>query len=115
MTDLLLMKMYKKWDVVLVNLDPTKGSEIAKTRPCLVVSPNVVNTALNTLIIIPFTSASKTYPTRLFTTHNGIPGSLAFDQIKTIDKTRVIKKEGELERKLRPAANSILQIMFSEE
>ena len=78
------MKIYKKWDVVLVNLDPTKGAEKAKARPCLVVSPNVVNMALNSLIIVPFTSASKTYPTRLFTTHNGIPGSLAFDQIKTI-------------------------------
>jgi mRNA interferase MazF len=65
MTDLLLMKIYRKRDVILVNLDPTKGSEIAKIRPCLVVSPNPVNMALNTLIIVPFTTASKTYPTRL--------------------------------------------------
>ena len=58
MTDLLLMKIYRKRDVILVNLDPTKGSEIAKIRPCLVVSPNPVNMALNTLIIVPFTTAN---------------------------------------------------------
>lgn len=68
----------------MVNLDPTKGAEIAKATPCLVVSPNVVNMALRCLNIVPFISASKTYPTRLFTTNNEIPGSLAFDQIKTI-------------------------------
>jgi mRNA interferase MazF len=109
-----MSKLYKKWDVVLVDLNPTKGSQIAKVRPCLIVSPNAANAALSTLIIVPFTSANKTYPTRLLTNHKGKPGALAFDQIKTIDKSRVIKKDGELDRKLREAANSTLQIMFSE-
>ena len=109
-----MSKLYKKWDVVLVDLNPTKGSEIAKVRPCLIVSPNAANAALSTFIIVPFTSANKTYPTRLFTNHKSKPGALAFDQIKTIDKSRVIKKDGEFDRKLREAVNSTLQIMFSE-
>jgi mRNA interferase MazF len=109
-----MSKLYKKWNVVLVDLNPTKGSEITKVRPCLIVSPNAANAALSTLIIVPFTSTNKTYPTRLFTNDKGKPRALAFDQIKTIDKSRVIKKDGELDRKLREAANSTLQIMFSE-
>ena len=107
-------KSYKKWDVVLVNLDPTKGSEIAKTRPCLIVSPNALNAALHTLIIVPFTSTNRAYPTRLTTDYKNKPGALAFDQIKTIDKSRVIKKDGELDKNLRDTANTILQILFSE-
>lgn len=106
---------YKKWDIILVNLNPTKGSEIAKVRPCLIVSPNAANAVLSTLIIIPFTSANKNYPSRLTTNHKGKSGALAFDQIKTIDKSRIVKKDGELDKGLREAANMILQIMFSEE
>src|SRR4051794_34121514 len=101
MTALKMSKPYKKWDVVLVELDPTRGSEIAKSRPCLVVSPNAMNAALHTLIVVPFTSTVKTYPSRLSTIHKGRPGSLAFDQIRTVDKERVVKKDGELDKKLR--------------
>jgi len=101
--------------VVLVDLNPTRGAEIAKIRPCLVVSPNAVNTALSTLIVIPFTSTNKNYPTRLSTNHKGKPGALAFDQIKTIDKSRIVKKDGELDKNLREAVNTLLQILFSEE
>lgn len=110
-----MSKPYKKWEIVLVNLNPAKGAEIAKVRPCLIVSPNAANTALSTLIIIPFTSAKKTYPTRISTNHKGRPGALAFDQIKTIDKTRVVKKDGELDKNLREAVNTMLRVMFSEE
>lgn len=109
-----MTKLYKKLEIVLVNLNPTKGAEIAKVRPCLIVSPNAVNRALNTLIIIPFTSTNKTYPTRLSTNHKGKPGALAFDQIKTIDKTRVLKKDGELDKSLRETVNTMLRIIFSE-
>lgn len=101
--------------MVLVDLNPTRGAEIAKIRPCLVVSPNAVNTALSTLIVIPFTSTNKNYPTRLSTNHKGKPGALAFDQIKTIDKSRIVKKDGELDKNLREAVNTLLQILFSEE
>jgi mRNA interferase MazF len=110
-----MSRPYKKWEIVLVNLNPTKGAEISKVRPCLIVSPNAANAALSTLIIIPFTSTNKTYPTRISTNHKGRPGALAFDQIKTIDKTRVVKKDGELDKNLREAVNTMLRVMFSEE
>ena len=109
-----MIKLFKKWDIVLVDLNPTKGSEMAKVRPCLIISPNAINKALSTLIIVPFTSTLKTYPTRLHTIHKGKPGALAFDQVKTIDKGRVIKKDGELDKGLRTTANTLLQVMFSE-
>jgi len=110
-----MSKPYKKWDIVLVDLNPTRGAEIAKVRPCLIVSPNAVNVALNTLIIVPFTSTIRNYPTRLSTNHKGRIGSLAFDQIKTIDKSRVVKKDGELSENQREAVNTLLQILFSED
>jgi mRNA interferase MazF len=106
-------KPYKKWDVILVDLNPTKGAEIAKIRPCLIVSPNAVNAALSTVIVIPFISTIKNYPTRLATYHNGKIGALAFDQIKTIDKSRIVKKDGELDRNQREAVNTLLQVLFS--
>lgn len=110
-----MSKAYKKWDVILVDLNPVRGSEIAKVRPCLIVSPNVVNRALQTLMVVPFTSTFKAYPTRIITKHKGKPGSLAFDQIRTIDKSRVVKKYGELDKSMRGQANTILQMLFTEE
>ncbi len=110
-----MSKPYKKWEIVLVDLNPTKGAEIAKIRPCLIVSPNAVNAALSTVIIVPLTSTIKNYPTRLLTNHNGKTGALAFDQIKTIDKGRILKKDGELDKNQREVVNTILQILFSEE
>jgi mRNA interferase MazF len=110
-----MSKSYKKWEIVLVDLNPTKGAEIAKVRPCLIVSPNAVNAALSTLIIVPFTSTVRNYPTRLSTNHKGRIGALAFDQIKTIDKGRVVKKDGELSENQREAVNTLLQILFSED
>ena len=106
---------FKKWEIVLVNLNPTKGSEIAKTRPCLIVSPNAVNNALNTVIIVPLTGTQKDYPTRIATNFNNKPGFLCFDQIKTIDKSRIVKRIGKLEEGMRGKVNTLLQIMFSEE
>ena len=110
-----MSKPYKKWEIVLVDLNPTKGTEIAKIRPCLIVSPNAVNAALGIVIIIPFTSTIKNYPTRLHTNHKGKIGALAFDQIKTIDKGRILKKDGELDKNQREAVNTLLQVLFSEE
>jgi mRNA interferase MazF len=110
-----MKKVFKKWDIILVDLDPVIGSEIAKTRPCLIVSPNALNTALNTVIVVPLTTAQRNYPTRIATNFNGKPGALCFDQIKTIDKSRVVKTVGSLDKDLREQANALLQIMFSEE
>ena len=110
-----MKKNYKKWEIILVDINPVKGSEMAKIRPCLIISPNAVNEALNTLIVVPLTSTIKNYPSRLSINHKGKGGSLAFDQIKTIDKSRIVKKDGELDRNLREAVNTLLRIMFSAE
>jgi mRNA interferase MazF len=80
----------KQYQVVIVNLDPTLGSEIKKTRPCLVISPDEMNRHLNTLIIAPLTTAAKNYPTRVNIFFQGKKGSVALDQICTIDKKRVV-------------------------
>lgn len=86
--------MVKRFEVWNVNLDPTIGSEINKIRPCLVVSPNEANKFLKTVVILPLTSTIKPYPTRLNCHFKGQDGQLAIDQIKCIDKTRLIAKLG---------------------
>ena len=80
-----------QYEIVLVNLDPTVGSEIKKTRPCVVISPNEMNKYLNTIVIAPMTSQSKKYPTRVPVKHNSKKGWIVLDQIRTIDKQRIIK------------------------
>ena len=86
----------KQYEIILVNLDPTIGSEIKKTRPCVVISPDVINQSLNTLIIAPITSTSKPYPTRIYSKSLTIPGWIVLDQIRTIDQRRMLKKLGQL-------------------
>lgn len=86
----------KQYEIILVNLDPTIGSEIKKTRPCVVISPDVMNQSLNTLIIAPITSTSKPYPTRIYSKSLTIPGWIVLDQIRTIDQRRMLKKLGQL-------------------
>ena len=80
-----------QYSIVLVNLDPTIGSEIKKTRPCVIISPDEMNKYLQTLIIAPMTSQSKNYPTRIEVKHNQKNGWIVLDQIRTIDKQRVLK------------------------
>ncbi|QKZ13674.1 type II toxin-antitoxin system PemK/MazF family toxin [Spirosoma sp. KUDC1026] len=86
-----------RFDIWLVSLDPTKGSEIAKTRPCLVVSPDEVNRRLNTVLIAPMTSTRKLYPTRINTHFAGQDGQIALDQLRSVDKTRLVKRLGSLD------------------
>lgn len=81
----------KQYNVVLVNLDPTIGREVKKTRPCLVVSPNEMNRYLDTIIIAPITSTSKPYPTRIEIKGNATKGWVMIDQIRTIDRQRIMK------------------------
>lgn len=88
-----------QYQIILVNLDPTVGSEIKKTRPCLVISPNEMNKYLNTVIIAPMTSTSRNYPTRVKVDHNNKQGWIVIDQIRTIDKRRIIKILGQLTNK----------------
>ena len=102
-----------RFDVVLVTLDPTKGSEIKKTRPCLVISPNEMNHNISTLIVAPMTSKGKRYPTRVDIVFQEIKGQIVLDQIRTIDKSRVIKKLGHVSKKAQEYTLSILSEMFS--
>ena len=86
----------KQYQIVLVNLDPTVGSEMKKTRPCVVISPNEMNEYLQTIVIAPMTSSSKTYPTRVEIKQTKTKGWVVLDQIRTVDRTRIIKKLGTL-------------------
>jgi len=85
-----------QYSIILVNLDPTIGSEIKKARPCVVVSPDEMNKYLNTIIIAPMTSTLKKYPTRVSVEHDGNKGMIVIDQIRTIDKIRILKVLGKL-------------------
>ncbi len=89
----------KQYQIIIVNLDPTVGSEIRKTRPCVVISPNEMNKNLRTIIIAPITSKSKDYMTRVKFELEGNDNWIAIDQLRTIDLTRIIKTVGELDKK----------------
>mgnify|MGYP000875199353 CR=1 FL=1 len=102
----------EQYEIILVNLDPTKGSEIQKTRPCLIISPNEINKNLRTIIIAPMTTTSKPYPTRLKVSHNGKVGWVVIDQIRTIDKSRIIKALGKINKKEITKCKSILRETF---
>jgi mRNA interferase MazF len=89
----------KQYQIVLINLDPTLGIEIQKTRPFVIVSPNEINDNLRTVVIAPMTSTSRKYPTRVKVKHNNQEGWVVIDQIRTIDKIRVVKTFGSLSEK----------------
>ena len=93
----------------MVNLDPTIGSEIKKTRPCVVISPNEMNKYLRTVVIAPMTSRSKKYPTRVKIKQNNKPGWIVLDKIRTIDRQRIIKILGELQANEIQATKSVLK------
>ncbi len=100
---------FNQYDIVLVNLDPTVGSEIKKTRPCVILSPYEMNRAIKTLIIAPMTSKSKEYPTRIKINDKSF---IVLDQIKTIDKKRVIKYLNVLDKKSIKSVKNIIQEML---
>jgi mRNA interferase MazF len=87
-----------QYDIVLLNLDPTIGSEMRKTRPCVVISPNEMNKHLQTIVIAPLTSSSKPYPTRVEVNQNSTKGWIVVDQVRSIDRQRIIKVLGQLSR-----------------
>jgi len=101
-----------QYQIVLVNLDSTIGSEIKKTRPCVIISPDEMNRHLNTLVIAPMTSQSKNYPTRLKVKHNNKTGWIVLDQIRTIDKQRVVKNLGILTNKEIEKVKGIIRETF---
>lgn len=104
---------FRRFEVHLISLDPTKGSEIKKTRPCLIISPNEMNKYIRTVIIAPMTSAIKNYPTRVTTIFQGKKGQIVLDQIRTVDKSRLIKNLGTISSSAEEKVLGILQEMFA--
>ncbi len=103
-----------RFDVFLVNLDPTIGSEIQKTRPCLVISPNEINHHIATVIVAPMTTKGQTYPTRVTCQFQGQNGQIVLDQIRTVDKTRLVKLLGQISVEEQKIVLDILAQMFAE-
>ena len=103
-----------RFDIYLVNLDPTIGSEIQKTRPCVIISPDEMNKFIRTVIVAPMTTASKIYPTRVMCEFDGKKGLIVLDQIRTVDKTRLVKKLGQLDRETQAQVLATLAEMFAE-
>lgn len=106
--------MVKRGDIWLVNLDPTVGSEIQKSRPCVVVSPAEINDALRTVIVAPMTSKGFAAPFRVPVTHAGTKGLIVLDQLRTVDKVRLAKKLGAVSAKTLSTTLAALQETFSE-
>lgn len=101
-----------QYQLVLVNLDPTIGSEMKKTRPCVVISPDEMNRYLQTIVIAPITGSSKPYPTRAVLKSNKTKGWIVLDQIRTIDRQRVVKPLGNLTEKEILNVKSIIRETF---
>ena len=104
----------KRFDVYLINLDPTIGSEIKKTRPCVVISPDEMNLYIKTVIIAPMTTKGKNYPTRIACKLQGKQGQIVLDQIRTVDKIRLVKRVGQIDSKTKTEVLAKLQEMFSQ-
>ena len=102
-----------RFEVHLTNLDPTVGSAIQKTSPCLIISPDEMNRHIRTVIVAPMRSATKDYPTRVSCIFNKKEGQIVLDQIRTIDKTRLVKKIGSIDSKTQMEVISVLQRMFA--
>lgn len=102
-----------RFEVYLINLDPTVGSEIQKTRPCLVVSPDEINHNLRTTIVAPLTTKGQPYPTRVPCRFKGKNGQVVLDQIRTVDRVRLIKKLGKIDSTTAAAVLDVLQEMFA--
>jgi mRNA interferase MazF len=103
----------KRFDIFLVQLDPTLGSEIKKTRPCVVISPDEMNDAIRTVIVAPMTSRGRAYPTRVDCEFEGKIGQVVLDQIRTVDKQRLIKRLGRLEQSIQSAVLDTLTELFA--
>lgn len=102
----------KRFEVWLVNLDPTIGHEIKKTRPCLIISPDVTNKYLGTVTIAAMTSSVNTYPTRITCIFQKKHGQIALDQVRSVDKIRLVKKLGSMDAKTSKIVCDLLIQMF---
>jgi mRNA interferase MazF len=104
----------QRFDVYLVVLDPTLGSEIKKTRPCMIVSPDEANRHLATVIVAPMTTKGRRYPTRVPCRFQGKAGQLVLDQLRTVDKVRLVKRLGRIGPAVQKAVLATLAEMFAE-
>ncbi len=102
-----------RFQVYLVNLDPTVGREIRKTRPCLIVSPDEMNHHIRTVIVAPMTTKGQPYPTRVACRFQGKNGQVVLDQIRTVDRARLIRRMGRLDSRTAARVLDILQEMFA--
>ena len=103
-----------RFEVFLISLDPARGSEIRKTRPCLVISPNEMNHHINTVIVAPMTTKGRDYPTRVPCIFQGKQGQVVLDQIRTVDKSRLVRRLGTISASVQTRVLKSLQEMFSE-
>lgn len=103
----------KRFDVYLINLDPTVGVEIQKTRPCLIISPDEMNRHIQTVLIAPLTSMVRNYPSRVTCKFQGKTGQIVLDQIRAVDKTRLVKRLGRIDQQAQADVLKILGEMFA--
>ena len=101
-----------RFEVHLISLDPTKGSEIKKTRPCVIISPDEMNDTISTVIIAPMTTQSSEYPTRVPVRFHGKQGWVVLDHLRTLDKRRLVKKLGKITKSEITEVKSVLQEML---
>jgi mRNA interferase MazF len=104
----------KRFEVYLVNLDPTIGSEIQKTRPCLVVSPDEMNRHIATVIVAPMTTKGQPYPSRVPCQFQGKDGQVVLDELRTVDKVRLVRRLGRISAETQQAVLDVLAEMFAE-
>lgn len=104
----------KRFDVFLVNLDPTVGIEIQKTRPCLVISPDEMNDYIQTVILAPMTTKGRNYPSRVSCRFENKEAQIVFDQIRTVDKQRLIRRLGRIDGATQQLVLDVLADMFAE-
>jgi mRNA interferase MazF len=102
-----------RFDVFLISLDPTRGSEIRKTRPCLIISPDEMNDNIRTVIVAPMTTKGRPYPSRVACTFQGKRGQVVLDQIRTVDKTRLVRRLGTISASVQHKVLDSLQEMFA--
>ncbi len=101
-----------RFEVYLITLDPTRGREMKKTRPCLVISPDEMNAHIDTVIVAPMTTKGRPYPTRVPLTFKGKRGRIVLDQLRTVDKSRLVKKLGKVSANVATEVSAKLQEMF---
>jgi mRNA interferase MazF len=108
-----LVRRVIRFEVHRVALDPTRGSEIRKARPCVVVSPDEMNEWLRTVVVAPMTTTTKGYPSRVAVTFGGRSGEIALDQIRAVDKSRLIRRLGSIDNSTAQSVSNALVEMFS--